>query len=156
MLGAIEASGLGGAMRNSLWLYPAVEIIHIIGFAVLFGSIAMFDLRLLGVSRSLPVRALARHLLPWTVGSLMLIVPSGLAMFSAHASDFVSNGAFLLKLVLLFAAATNAAAFHAGAYRTVDQWDRDRATPAAARMHATLSLMLWIAVIACGRLLAYL
>jgi len=156
LLGSIEASGLAGAMRNSLWLYPAVEIVHILGFVILVGSIAMFDLRLLGLSRSLPVRALARHLLPWTLGSLLLIVPSGLAMFSAHAGDFISNVAFITKMVLLLFAATNAAAFHVGIYRAVDYWDRDVATPLAARLHAVLSLVMWTLVISCGRLLAYL
>src|SRR5918999_1661786 len=60
-LGALEGSGLGQAMRQWLWLYPSVEIVHIAGIALLFGSIAVLDLRLLGLSRSIPVRRLARH-----------------------------------------------------------------------------------------------
>ena len=95
-LGALEASGLGRAMREWLWLYPAVEIIHILGFVLLAGSVAMFDLRVLGLSRGIPVPALARHLLPWTLGSLALVVPSGLLMFAAHASDFITNLVFIV------------------------------------------------------------
>jgi hypothetical protein len=79
-----------------------------------------------------------------------------LMMFLAHATDFVSNRAFLAKLCLIFAAGINAAAFHVGAYRSVDRWDSGAATPALAKIHALLSLSIWMGVIACGRLLAYL
>jgi hypothetical protein len=154
-LGAIEGLPVAEAMRQWLWLYPAVEIVHIVGFVLLAGSIAMFDLRLLGFSKAIPVPALARHLLPWTLGALVLIVPSGLLMFSAHAADFVGNPIFLLKMGLLFTAGLNAAAFHLGVYRSVAQWERDHSSPAVARLHASASLAIWIAIIACGRLLAY-
>src|SRR4030095_6428267 len=90
-LGALENSGLGQSMRQWLWLYPSVEIVHIVGIALLFGSIAVLDLRLLGLSRNVPVKALARHVLPWTIASFVLIVPSGLLMFTAHASEFIDS-----------------------------------------------------------------
>jgi hypothetical protein len=152
----IEGLALARAMRESLWLYPSVEIVHITGFVLLVGSVAMFDLRVLGLSRSIPVRALARHLLPWSVGALLLIVPSGLAMFAAHAADFLGNRAFQLKMALILAAALNAAWFHSGPYQGVATWDTGVAAPLAARVSVALSLAIWLAVIACGRLLAYL
>lgn len=96
---------------------------------MLVGAAAMFDLRLLGFGRTLPVQALARHLLPWSWFGLLLIVPSGLLMFSTHL------------------------VFHAGPWRGAAGWPAG--APAWARLHAALSLLLWIAVIACGRLLAY-
>jgi hypothetical protein len=155
----IEASGLGRAMREWLWLYPSVEIVHITGIALLFGSIAVLDLRLLGVSRSIPARRLAAHVLPWSIGSFALIIPSGLMMFTAHASEFIQSGVFILKICLIMAAALNAALFHALVYRTADVWDaeemRNLPPPPSARISAALSLLLWISVIACGRLLAY-
>ena len=154
-MGAIEASALGQAMRQWLWLYPAVETVHIAGIATLVGSIAVLDLRLLGLSRSLSVRKLAWHVLPWSAGSFLLIVPSGLAMFIAHAGDLVANPVFALKMCLIMAAGVNAAAFHAGVFRGAAQWDVDAMPPPAARIAAALSLLLWISVIACGRLLAY-
>jgi hypothetical protein len=154
-IGAIEASGLGQAMRQSLWLYPIVEIVHILGLALLFGSIFVLDLRLLGLSRGISARRLARHVLPWTAASFALIVPSGLAMFVAHASDFIGSPVFLLKMGLIFAAGINAAVLHAGPLRNAAGWDVDAAPPAAARLAGGLSLLLWAAVIACGRLLAY-
>src|SRR5262245_63698363 len=94
-LAAIERSALATAMRQELWLYPSVEIVHILGFVTLVGSIAVLDLRLLGISRALPVRNLARHVLPWSLGALLLIGPTGLLMFMAPASDFIGHRAVL-------------------------------------------------------------
>jgi hypothetical protein len=154
-IGAIEASGLGQAMRQSLWLYPIVEIVHLVGLALLFGSIVVLDLRLLGLSKSIPIRKMSAHVLPWTAASFLLIVPSGLAMFVAHASDFIGNPVFLLKMGLIFAAGINAAVLHAGAFRGAASWDTGAMPPAAVRLAGGISLLIWIAVIACGRLLAY-
>jgi hypothetical protein len=113
VLGALEASGLGQAMRQWLWLYPAVETVHIVGIGLLFGSIAVLDLRLLGLGRAIPLRLLSRHVLPWTMGSFLLIVPSGLLMFTAHATEFISSPIFVIKMCLILAAGLNAALFHA-------------------------------------------
>ncbi len=143
-------------MRENLWLYPSVEIVHIVGFAILVGSIVMFDLRVLGLSKSISVRALSRHLLPWSLGALLLIVPSGLAMFSAHAGDFLNNRAFQVKMALLLTAGMNAAWFRTGPYQTVKEWDVGVAAPASAKVCVAASIAIWISVIACGRLLAYL
>ena len=158
-IGALEASGLGQAMRQWLWLYPAVETVHIVGIALLFGSIAVLDLRLLGVGRSIPARRLARHILPWTAASFLLIVPSGLMMFTAHASDFISSPVFVLKMCLIMAAGLNAALFHTIVFPSVEVWDseemRKLGPPPSARFSAAVSLAIWICVIACGRLLAY-
>jgi hypothetical protein len=155
-LSVLEGSSLAGAMRHSLWLYPIVEIVHIVGLALLVGSVALFDLRLLGFSRTVSVRSLERHLLPWAWTALLLIVPSGIAMLSAHATDFAGNTAFRTKLVLLAFAGLNAFAFHRGAYRSVSHWDQHVPTPAFAKASALLSLAIWTGVITCGRLIAYL
>jgi len=155
-MGGIEGSAFGQAMRQWLWLYPSVEIVHLVGIAILVGSIAVLDLRLLGVSRSLSVRRLAAHVLPWTLASFALIVPSGLAMFIAHASDLISNPVFAFKLSLIGVAGVNAAVFRTGVFRSAGNWDVDVLPPLAARAAGAFSLLFWIAVIACGRLLAYL
>jgi hypothetical protein len=154
-MGAIEMSALGVAMRKSLWLYPTVETVHIVGLALVFGSIAVLDLRLLGLGRAISVKRLAGHVLPWTAFGFVLVVPSGLAMFTAHASDFIGNSTFVLKICLIMAAGVNAAIFHAATFRTADAWDVDAAPPAMARLAGALSLAIWISVIACGRFLAY-
>ncbi|MBC7802985.1 MAG: hypothetical protein H7Y16_03830 [Candidatus Parcubacteria bacterium] len=154
-MGALEASALGQAMRQWLWLYPSVETAHIVGIAMLVGSIMVLDLRLLGLSRSLPVRRLSTHVLPWTAASFALIVPSGLAMFVAHAGELIANPVFAVKMFLILLAGANAGVFHAGVYRKAAQWDVDVMPPPAARVAAGISLAIWISVIACGRLLAY-
>ena len=154
--GSIESLGIAKAMRENLWLYPSVEIVHIVGFVILVGSVVMFDLRVLGLSKQVPVRGLARHLLPWSVAALLLIIPTGLAMFAAHANDFISNRAFQLKMALLLTAGMNAAIFHTGPFRGVAQWDTQLPAPATARLSAAVSIAIWLSIIACGRLLAYL
>jgi hypothetical protein len=155
VLGWLAATPLSDAMRGSIWLYPIVEIFHIFGFVILVGAAVMFDLRVLGLSRNISVQALGRHLLPWSVSGLLLVVPAGLMMFSAHPHDFASNGVFLLKLGLIGTAGLNAALFHVGVYRSVTGWDKETPAPGVAKMQAMLSIALWIAVISCGRLLAY-
>lgn len=152
----LETSALAVAMRQWLWLYPIVEIVHILGFITLVGAAVMFDFRLLGLSRHLPLSGMERHLLPWARASLTLVVPSGLLMFMAHATEMAANPAFRLKLVCLVAAGLNAGVFHRRVFRSVHAWDQVVATPVAAKFAALVSLALWAGVIACGRLLAYL
>jgi hypothetical protein len=151
----LEASGVAVAMRQWLWLYPAVEIVHIVGFVVLVGAAFMFDLRLLGLSRALPVSTMADHLLRWARLALVLVVPSGALMFVAHASEMATNPAFRLKLVLIATAFLNAGLFHRWPFRAVGDWDTEIRAPWPARLAGVLSLALWTGVIACGRLLAY-
>jgi hypothetical protein len=152
-IGAIEASALGVAMRESGWLPTAVPTAHLFGVAVLAGSIAIVDLRLLGLWRRLSVRRFAARILPWTVASFLFIVPSGLTMFAARASELARSDLFALKMSLILAAGANAAVFHAGIYRGVANWDVERMPPPAAKIAGALSLALWSSVIACGFLL---
>ena len=151
---ALAASPLAVALRGSTALHAAVASVHLIGVALLVGSIAVFDLRLLGLSRSLPVRRLAAHLLPWTAASFLLIVPSGLLMFLARAEELIGSPLFALKMMLLLAAGTNAAVFHAAVFRGAAGWDVDAPPPWQARVCAGLSLLMWVSVIVCGRTLA--
>ena len=151
----LETSVPAVAMRQWLWLYPAVEITHIVGFVLLVGSAVMFDLRLLGLSRALPVSAMATHLLRWARLALLLVVPSGVLMFAAHATEFATNGAFQLKLVLIALAFLNAGIFHRWPFHAVGDWDTELVAPRPARLAGVLSIALWIGVITCGRLLAY-
>lgn len=152
----LESTAFGAAMRQWLWLYPIVEIVHITGIALLVGSIAMFDLRVLGCSRTLPVRALARHLLPWTWAGFAIVAATGTMMFTAHATEFWSNPAFAVKLALIGLAGANALWFHFGVFGGAQRWDKETAAPVPAKAAAALSLALWVGVIGCGRLIAYL
>jgi len=133
-------------MKLGALLLPA----HLTGVAILVGTVAVVDLRVLGAWRRWPVRRLARRLLPWTAASFLLIVPSGLTMFALHAAQLVTSGVFALKMGLIMAAGVNAAIFHAGVFRGAAAWDVDRMPPPAARLAGALSLALWASVIACG------
>ncbi|MEO8718266.1 MAG: hypothetical protein ABI423_08600 [Burkholderiales bacterium] len=152
-IGAIEASAWGVAMREPGWLPTAILTVHLVGVAALASSIAIVDTRLLGFWRRTSVRRLAACLLPVTAVSFLLIVPSGLLMFVAHASELIDSGVFALKMGLIFAAGVNAAVFHAGAFRGAAAWDVARRPPRAAQLAAAFSLALWSAVITCGVLL---
>ena len=152
----VEQSPVAAAVRDSVWLYPSIEILHITGFVALVGAAAMFDLRLLGVSRHLPVDQVSGHLLPVSRLSVFVVVPSGLALFVSDATAMSANPAFRLKLVLLVCAAMNAYAFHRWCFPSVMAWRMGRPTPLRARFAAGTSLLLWTAVISCGRLIAYL
>ena len=151
----LEGTALGTAMRQWLWLYPIVEIVHILGFVLLIGSAFMFDVRLLGLGRGLPVSALADHLLRWARWSLLLVLPTGSMMFIAHATEMSTNPAFRVKLILIAAAFLNAGLFHRWPFRAVGDWDTEIAAPLPAKLAGALSLTLWTGVVACGRLLAY-
>jgi uncharacterized membrane-anchored protein len=153
-LRAIETSALATAIRQSPWIYPSLEIVHIVGFVVLVGSAMMFDLRLLGLSRELPVDRMATHLLRWSRASLLLVVPSGLLLFMSAATETWAKPAFRIKLVLIGCAGFNAYIFHRWPFTTVSEWNH-RTEPPMARTAAIASLVLWVSVIAAGRMIAY-
>lgn len=151
----MQATPPAGAMRHWLWLYPTVEIVHIAGIVLLVGCVAGFDLRLLGWSRQLPVSVLAGHLLPGSRVGFLLAVPTGLLMFSAHAADLYANPVFRVKLAVIGLALANVLLFHLRTFRSIASWDVRVPVPASARAAGALSLGLWLVVIVCGRLLAY-
>ena len=150
----LEDSAVATAIRQSTWLYPFFEIIHIVGIVLLVGAAFLFDLRLLGLSRHLPVKDLARHLLPWSQRGLYIIIPSGLLLFSTNAVALAADPVFHLKLILLAVGGVNAGVFHRYIYRSSAVWPTKQ-PPRAARAAAVCSMVVWLAVIACGRLLAY-
>lgn len=152
---AVEASGLGRFMREALYAYPAAEAVHIAGLALLFGSIAIVDLRLLGLGRRIPLQPLVAFAAPWSLAGFLVAAGAGLLMFTAHAEEFLVQPVFMLKMGLILAGGVNAAMLHAGPLqrRAID----DSAMPTArVRIAAGLSLVLWLGVIVCGRMLAYL
>ncbi|HET9486233.1 MAG TPA: DUF6644 family protein [Chryseosolibacter sp.] len=151
----LEASTLAAYIRQSHVLYPVIELIHILGFIFLVGSAFLFDLRLLGLSRKIPVTDLSRHLLPWSRRSLLLVIPSGFLLFMTEASTLGTNRVLGIKLTLILLAFINAGYFHRFTFTTVSQWDQLRPPPTAARAAGIISLLLWTGVITCGRFLAY-
>ena len=155
-LHTLEATAVASAVRESPWLYPAAEFLHILGFVLLVGAAVLFDLRLLGLSRDISISALAAHVLPWARAGLALAAATGVLMFLSEASATAANPAFRVKLLLVAAGVANALVFHRWPFRSVQSWDRHVRAPAAARVAAVLSLLTWVAALAAGRLIAYL
>jgi hypothetical protein len=143
----LHASAPATWMREAPWAWPAVEALHILGFAVLFGSVLLVDLRVLGFGGRLDGRALAQYALRATRVGAVLALATGLPMFAAHAPTLAGNIAFRIKLALLAVALANAAVFH---------WRSGmRRQDALARCQAALSITCWTLVIICGRGIAY-
>jgi hypothetical protein len=150
----LDQTTLAVYIRQSPWLFPLIEIVHIIGFIVLVGSAFLFDLRLLGFARKLPVKEVADYVLPWSRRSLFIVIPTGVLLFLSQAHALSTNGAFGLKLILILIAFSNARIFHRFTFPSVAHWSTSE-TPIAAKTAAIVSLLLWMSVITCGRLIAY-
>jgi hypothetical protein len=150
---ALQESALGHLMRSSPSLYPAVEILHILGFVVLVGSILALDVRLLGLGRAIPIQPMAQLLLPLSRFGFLLAIVMGFLLFSADASHVVRNPAFQAKLLLIAVALVNVVIAHAGPWRQVALWGGEAS--GGAKATALLSLLLWLGAVCAGRLIAY-
>lgn len=137
-----------GPLRTHPFAYPMLEVVHIVGIALLLGNLVLLELRVWGRATALPVKDLARLALSLSVLGFGLAAASGLIMFASQAGDLVANRAFVIKMGLLFLAGMNAALFHAR--------DSLAKLDAVAKLQSLVSTLIWIAVIACGRWIAYL
>ena len=155
VLSALESTSIGSAVRGDLgwdWLFPNVETIHVLSFALVFGSIIMVDMRLLGVaSLSSPVSRLSDEVLPYTWMAFVLAATSGTLLFMSKAHVYFNNLQFELKFLCMLLAGVNMAVFHFGCYRHVSQWDNAQPPPLAARVAGGISILLWVGVIFFGR-----
>jgi len=132
---------------SSPFVYPALESAHIVGIGLLLGSLVVFELRVWGLGRALEPAALAKLALPVTLAGFVLAASTGLVMFAAQAEEMLSNRIFVVKMLLVLAAGSNALWLHLRAGLAA----RDR----LARVQTALSLGLWLGVIICGRWIAY-
>jgi hypothetical protein len=150
---ALQESALGHVMRSSPALYPGVEILHILGFVVLVGSMLALDLRLLGLGRAIPIQPMAQLLLPLSCFGFLLAISMGFLLFSADAAHVVRNPAFQTKLLLIAAALVNIVIAHVGPWRRVALWRAEAS--GGAKVTALVSLLLWLGAVCAGRLIAY-
>jgi len=134
-------------LQTHPWAYPVLEIFHICGIALLLGNLVALEVRVFGRAAAIPLQALARLSLSLAVAGFSIAAGSGLLMFASQPGELLANGAFTLKIGLIFLAGCNAAFFHA-------RGSLDRAD-ALARASLVLSTLLWLAVVACGRWIAY-
>ncbi len=141
---ALEGLWLAQAMKHSAWLYPTVETMHIWGIGMLFGSVVIMDLRVLGLGNKLNVSDLSRLGIAVAVIGFSLAVLTGSLMFIAQASELISSRLFILKMCMIFLLLANAVILRV---RTIDN--------SMSKMQALLSLAGWASVIGMGRWLAY-
>lgn len=134
-------------LKSHAWAYPALEIVHILGIALLIGNLVLLELRVFGKGAALPVKDLARLGLGLVAIGFCMAAASGLLMFATQSEELLANRAFTLKILLLTCAACNAAWFHGRG--SLDKLD----TVAKAQM--VVSTLLWVAIVTCGRWIAY-
>ena len=152
----LESTTLATTISESAWLFPTIETVHVLALVLVIGSIAMLDLRLLGVShRSMAVMQLSDDTLPWTWGAFVVAALSGSLLFVSHATKYYGNPPFRIKVVFLLLAGINMAVFHLGAWKAVHRWNEALPTPRAARVAAGLSLLFWIGVVVAGRWIGF-
>lgn len=155
-LKSLEASGLAARIRDSLFLFPMIESTHVFGLALVFGTIAIIDLRLLGLaSTHRPFTRMASDILKWTWGAFILTVLTGTLMFITNAPVYYHNFFFRAKMLLLVLSGLNLFAFERTAARTVSSWDQAPSAPRAGKAVAVVSLTLWISIIFMGRLIGF-
>ncbi len=152
-LGWLQTTRIATAIAENEILFPWIESVHVLAIVLVVGTISIVDLRLLGIaSLDLRVRRLMRDVIPYTWGAFAVAAVTGLLMFSSDAVHYAHNFLFRGKLVLLALAGLNMAVFHFIGIGDIERWDTGTGrTPIAAKAAATVSLLVWIAVVAFGR-----
>ena len=152
MLRSLESSGAAGWLRLSLYAFPLIESFHVIGLAMVFGTIAVFDLRLLGLaSVRRPFAAVASDVTKWTWAAFGLTAVTGVLMFITNPVAYYQNLQFRFKMSLLVLAGLNMLIFNMKTGRSLHRWNWDKAAPLSGRLAGAFSLLLWIGVIFLGR-----
>ncbi|MCU1302381.1 MAG: putative rane protein [Candidatus Sulfotelmatobacter sp.] len=152
----VSATHFSTFIRESPYWFPIIEGIHTLGITAVVGTIAVLDLRLLGlIMKREPVSGIARQVLPWTWAGFAVMFVTGVLLSIAEAATNYYNWAFRIKLILLVLVGINPLIFHLTVYRKVDTWDLANVTPLRARAAAISSLFLWACIIVAGRLIAY-
>jgi len=155
LLVALEGSGVGQAIRQSVWIYPTANVLHIIALVLFAGAVAIMDLRLLGAfsaTRPADVIDPARR---FAISALLLLAVSGLILFTAEASHVALNSVFQIKAVLITIGVLNALLIARIPTDVLAKMAPGVALPGRIRSAALFSLIIWISVAACGRLIAY-
>ena len=155
-LDALTSLSLSQFIRESSWAFPAIESIHVLAIVLVVGTIAIVDLRLIGIaSNNCAVTQISRDTLKWTWGAFILAVITGSLMAIAKIDSYVVVPSFWLKFAFMFAAAINMLIFELVTFRSVRQWDANCGVPRAAKIAGTLSLVLWTLVVIFGRWIGY-
>ena len=139
-------------INDSKWLFPAIEGVHIVALALLFGAVIVLNLRLLGVvMRQRPATELVRELAPWTLCSLVVILTTGVLLFLSEATKSFHSTPFRIKIVLL----VSAIVFHYTVSRRIMTREDVTPHPLVAKTAAVLGIGLWISVGFAGRAIGF-
>jgi uncharacterized membrane protein len=152
----LENSAVGTAIRQSTWLFPAIETLHVLATVIVVGSVTMLDLRLLNIAyRDRSIREVHEDVLPWTWTSFAVAAIAGSLLFSSSATKYYHNVPFRIKMMLLLLIGINAAFFELGTYPRVANSDRESRIPRAAKIAGAVGIVFWIGVVACGRWIGF-
>jgi hypothetical protein len=154
LVATLKAINPVGPFMRSAWGWPTMESVHFLGLSLLVGAIGLFDLRLLGLAKRIPIAALHR-LVPWGLFGYGINIVSGATFLMTEPDQYIYNPAFHFKLLFMGVAGFNALAFYLLAYRPSTAPGAPADAPRAAKIIAATSLCMWIAVIVCGRLLTF-
>jgi len=155
-LKALEATAVATKIRESLYVFPFLESTHVIGLALVFGTIAIIDLRLIGLASSQrSFKRIYSDILKWTWAAFALTALTGALMFITNATVYYHNFYFRAKMLLLVLAGINMGVFELTLGRKVESWDKSPSAPPLGRAVGVLSIALWIAVIFMGRLIGF-
>jgi hypothetical protein len=151
----LQDLGLPTQIRESDWMFPTIETVHVFALVLVVGTIMTVDLRLLGLAnKERPFSQLASEMLPWTWTAFAIAAVAGLLMFSSKALTYYGNIPFRLKMVCLLLAGINMLMFHWLGTRHLEAWDRGR-PPRAAKFAGGASLLLWTTIVAAGRWIGF-
>jgi uncharacterized membrane protein len=151
---SIESTDRVRQFMEMTWTWPLVESAHFLGLTLLFGSIAAWDLRLLGVARGVPIVEFHR-LIPFAVIGFAVNVTSGIGFLMAAPDQYLYNPAFHLKMGLVALAGLNVLIFYLAIFRRVRNLGPAAPSPFQARVSGAVSLFCWMGVIVCGRMITF-
>ncbi|TMJ47019.1 MAG: hypothetical protein E6G85_29200 [Alphaproteobacteria bacterium] len=151
-----EDSALADNIRENDLLFPLIESVHVVSICLVVGSILVIDLRLLGLaSLNRPVGGITKAILPLTWSAFAVAAVSGLLLFVSNATKYLDNGYFVAKVLLICAAGLNMVVFHGISAKDLPRWENEAALPLPARLAGGLSILLWVAVVTCGRWIGF-
>lgn len=150
----MENSWLGQLVNDVAWMFPAMETLHFMGLCVMFGSLMVIDLRLLGVARFIPMGP-AMSFIPIAIGAFSVNLLTGIGFFFSNPFRYYPNIAFRIKMLLIILAGLNALWFQFVETPRIKALPPGSPTSLSVKFVAALSLLLWIGVIVMGRMIPY-
>jgi uncharacterized protein DUF6644 len=152
----LQETGFSAALRDSTWAEPVVETFHVLTLTVFLGFTVLLDLRLLGLTmRHKRISEVLDELNPPIIAAFLMMLVTGVLLFCGDPVAFYGTIFFRAKMIMLILAVLNILVFNSTLGRRVPEWEESPTTPTMAKLAAIVSLVLWAAIIAAGRAIAY-